>query len=104
VRGVLADGPPEALTPYWGRTAIVSGVAHFRPSGSLHRVDAERLSPGSERDLELWSSLPRPLLPSMDSRELHRPQGPRSGLNALIGQWPGDETDEEIFALLEELS
>ncbi len=104
VRGVLAEGQPEDLSPFWGQDAVVSGTAHFRPSGSLHRVDAERLSPGSDQDLRIWSSPPRPLAAALESRELHRPQGPRSGLNALVGQWPGDETEEEIFALLEELS
>ncbi|MDR1963272.1 MAG: hypothetical protein LBQ50_05795 [Planctomycetaceae bacterium] len=28
-------------------------------------------------------------------------QGPKN-YNAVIGQWPGDETDEEIVALLKE--
>ena len=36
-----------------------------------------------------------------DSRQ---PQGPDSGLNAILGQWPGDETDDEIAAELENLS
>ena len=40
----------------------------------------------------------------LDRRTLHRPQGPDSGVNALIGKWPGSESDEEIIALLEELS
>ena len=31
-------------------------------------------------------------------------QGPDSGLNAILGQWPGDETDDEITAELENLS
>lgn len=36
-----------------------------------------------------------------DSRQ---PQDPDSGLNAILGQWPGDETDDEIAAELEHLS
>ena len=36
-----------------------------------------------------------------DSRQ---PQGPNSGLNAILDQWPGDETDDEIAAELENLS
>ncbi|HEX4498360.1 MAG TPA: hypothetical protein VIE43_21970 [Thermoanaerobaculia bacterium] len=46
----------------------------------------------------------RPLVGRMDLKALHVPQGPDSGINAIIGKWPGDESDEEIFALLEELS
>lgn len=40
----------------------------------------------------------------LDRTALRQPQGPDSGLNAIIGRWPGDESDEEILALLEELS
>jgi len=43
-------------------------------------------------------------LKKFDRASLHKPQGPDSGINAVIGKWPGDETDEEINALLEELS
>lgn len=44
------------------------------------------------------------ILKKFDRSVLHQPQGPDSGLNAVMGKWPGDETDEEILALLEELS
>lgn len=47
---------------------------------------------------------PRPLCTSLALMELWRPQGAHSGLNAVVGAWPGDETDEEVFALLEEMS
>ena len=36
--------------------------------------------------------------------DFRQPQGPNSGLNAILGQWPGDETDDEIAAELERLS
>jgi hypothetical protein len=104
IRGVLAEGEPEALAPFFGKLAVVEGVAQFRPSGSLLRVDADLPQPASEQDLVLWSESPRPLFAPMDQRELRRPQRPDSGINAVIGAWPGDETDEEIFAWLEEIS
>jgi hypothetical protein len=44
----------------------------------------------------------------LDLKALHVPQGPNSGINAIIGKWPGDEglgDDEERFiALVEEIS
>jgi hypothetical protein len=36
--------------------------------------------------------------------DFRQPQGPDSGLNAILGQWPGDETDDEIAVELENLS
>lgn len=104
VRGVLAEGEPELLAPFFGKLAVVSGMAQFRPSGSLLRVDADGVAPGSEPDLALWSEPPRPLFAGLDTQALRKPQGSRSGLNAIIGAWPGEETDDEIFALLEEIS
>ena len=104
IRGVLAEGDPESLASFFGKVAIVSGLAQFRPSGSLLRVDADGLEPGGEADLALWSQSPAPLFAPMETRELRRAQGPRSGLSAVVGSWPGEETDDEIFALLEEIS
>ena len=33
-----------------------------------------------------------------------RPQAATTGIHAIFGRWPGDETEEEILAALEELS
>lgn len=104
IRGVLAEGEPDVLAPFFGRMVVVSGVAQFRPSGSLLRVDADLLQAAADQDLALWSQAPRPVFGTVNPREMRRPQGPRSGLNAIIGRWPGDESDEEILALLEEMS
>ena len=46
----------------------------------------------------------RPLVRTLDIKALHVPQGPRSGINAVIGKWPGNESEEEVLAMLEELS
>lgn len=104
IRGVLAEGAPEELAAHFGRIAIVSGTAQFRPSGTLLRVDADHLAPASEEDLRMWSVMPEPLDVQPSSRLVRQPQGPRTGINAIFGKWPGDETDEEIFRLLEEIS
>ena len=49
--------------------------------------------------------LPRSgILGRFDYSVLHQPQEPDSGMNAIFGKWPGDESDEEILALLEEMS
>lgn len=50
------------------------------------------------------SQVPRPLFAELDLQEMMRPQRPMTGINAVIGAWPGDETDEEIFKMLEEMS
>jgi hypothetical protein len=45
------------------------------------------------------------LVRKLDIAALHQPQGPDSGLNAIIGKWPGDDlSEEEFIALVEEMS
>ncbi|HAM57904.1 MAG TPA: hypothetical protein DCQ64_21835 [Candidatus Rokubacteria bacterium] len=105
-RGVVASDAIElrALAGLWGRTAVVSGLAKFRPSGSLLRVEAERIEPAGEHDVALWGTLPRPIFGPLDERSLRQPQGPRTGVGAILGQLPGEESDEEIIEALERLS
>src|SRR5208337_793147 len=84
------------------RSVVVSGLAVFRPSGKVLRIEADTISLASDSDLKIWSAEPEPLGARLDAKELHRPQCPRSGISAIFGRWPGDETDEEFEALLKE--
>jgi hypothetical protein len=52
----------------------------------------------TEAPAGVWRGTPDEL------QSLRQPQGPRSGINAIIGRWPGDESDEEAARALEELS
>jgi hypothetical protein len=104
VTGIAEGVEDRHLSGLWGKEAVVSGLAVFRPSGALLRIEADRIEPAKPSDMQTWSEVPQPLRSEIDSRALHKPQGPRSGVNAILGKWPGDETDDEIDALLEEIS
>jgi len=107
VRGVVASEAIDlaALAALWGRKVVVSGFARFRPSGSLVRVEAERIEPAEEHDVALWSALPWPNFGGpLDERSLRQPQGPTTGVGAILGQLPDEESDEEIIEALERLS
>jgi hypothetical protein len=104
VRGVRTDQGAETLKPYFGEPIVIEGMAQFRPSGRLLRVDVDRIYPATDRDVAVFSVEPRPLDQAIDPRLLRKPQGPSTGLNAIIGRWPGDESDEEFFRLVDELS
>lgn len=103
LRGVLAseDIDLSKLGSLWGQSAIVSGVAKFRPSGSVLRIDAEQVKAAGPGEMAVWSQPPHPLLGSLDVRALHHPQGPRSGVAAIFGQWPGDESEDEFRRALD---
>lgn len=104
VKCFLRQGTPEMLVSHLGKVAVIGGIAYFRPAGSLLRVDVDAVMPGSDLELALWSESPRPLFARPDAPVFFRLQGAQSGLESIIGAWPGDETDDEIFALLDEIS
>jgi hypothetical protein len=102
VRGVTERA--EDLRQPWGALVVVSGTAHFTSGGLVQRIEAERIEDAGDRDLALFSFAPMPLARPLSAPDVRKPQGPRSGLNAIFGRWPGEETDEEIRAVLDEIS
>jgi hypothetical protein len=81
------------------------------PGASLVFLSGEEVSPMASQKPKLpreaeadQQTSRRPLVRKLDLKALHQPQGPDTGINAIMGKWPGDESEEEILALLEELS
>lgn len=104
LRGIATESvEPGDLARLFGQPALVTGLAKFRPSGKVLRVEAERIEP-APGDITVWSTMPRPLAATIEPSRLRAPTGPKSGVAAIFGQWPGDESDEQIRAALEELS
>lgn len=93
----------KALPAFWGHKAVVHGQAKFRPSGRVLRLEATAIE-AANGDVRVWAEMPRPLFAAMDAAQLRAPQGPRSGINAIIGHWPGEETDDVVRQALERLS
>lgn len=104
VRGVLVESAAAGLKPLFGELVVIEGMAQFRPSGRLLRVDVERLAPAVATDLRIFSTEPAPLDARLDRRALRRAQTTSTGLAAVFGQWPGDESDEEIERYLRDVS
>lgn len=103
IRGVLSAGDIVELGGFLNKDVLVLGEAVFRASGNLLRVDADEVALAQD-EAPIWSRAPARPSETMDFGRLRRPQGPRSGIAAIIGRWPGDETDEQVRAALEELS
>lgn len=104
LKGVAERLDPSQLASLFGQPVVVMGMAVFRPSGSVLRIDAEQIQEASPQQTSLWSRLPRPTLTALDTRSLRVPQDERSGINAIYGRWPGDESEEELLAALKEAS
>jgi hypothetical protein len=80
--------------------ALVSSSGEEATTMASHKPTLPR----EEDDADQQPVRRRTLVRKLDIAALHQPQGPDSGINAIIGKWPGDESEEEILAFLEELS
>ncbi len=104
VRGIAQHDQLETLHGLWGKPVLVTGSAYFSPASKVLRVEAQIIRAASEKEEQLWGEVPEPLEAPIGQALLRVPQGPRSGLNAVIGKWPGDEDDETIWRALETMS
>ena len=103
VRGVLVDGDLESIRQSLNQRVVVVGRVVYRASGRALRIDAEAVTATADES-RFFSSIPKPVRQQFDLRETMREQQHKAGIAAIIGKWPGDETDEEIRRALEELS
>ena len=110
---VLEDGSP--VTAIWAldgmvdlaslldRQVVIEGLAEFRPSGSLLRVDADAIRHAVAGDAA-FSALPMPEIQrnyqqaAAVLRPGHKPYA------AIFGLIPADESDEEFTAAVEAMS
>ncbi len=115
LRGVSDRQQVARLQGLWGKRVVVTGIAHFTPEGGIQLLEAESIEPASATDLAIWGARPQSFeriqegtgsLPVAHESTAHLrvAQGPRSGVNAIFGQWPGDESDEEVERAVEALS
>lgn len=102
LRGVADDGISlEQLASMFGQFVTVTGEAIFRPSGRVLRIEASSFEVAAA-DVQVWAKVPRPLFsPAVSSPRNLAKQSPTTGLAAIFGRWPGDESDEELMAALE---
>lgn len=103
VAGVFPEDSSDQLQTLWRSRVLVMGKAVFRASGNLLRVEAESIEDGKDA-ASLFSTPPVPSNGRFDPEKLRRNQGSRSGMAAIMGKWPGDESEEEIARALEQIS
>lgn len=103
VRGRFEEPQEERFQELWNQHVLITGTADFKPSGLVRRVQTERLEPATDAH-EIWAQQPRAFQTSFDPREFRRASQGKGGLAMLVGQWPGDESDEEIEDILRRMS
>jgi hypothetical protein len=103
VVGLFADDQMDIMQTLWRQRVLVRGVAVYRASGRLLRIDADTVTSG-DGEAAIFSQMPAPSHAKLDVARFRKLQGSRSGMAAIMGQWPGDESDDEVEVALERLS
>lgn len=100
VRCAIVTDEIGSLGELLNREVTVLGKAVYRPSGAVLRVDVEAILNTSEgRDQFSYV----PLSFEHRSKPEAKSQTLRTGVAAIFGTWPGEETDSELLASLSEL-
>lgn len=98
----VIEGTGEELIPLLNRRPKERFRLITLPSESEYQTYEEALAKATTRTPEdIAAARDRLLQASPPPREL--PEG-KTLEDVILGQWPGDETDEEIWAALEKLS
>lgn len=87
----------ELLRSMLGQQVVVSGMAHYRPSGRLLLIDGESIAAARPEDTVFQRApVPRRQRFMLDTAG---PSDPR-GVESFFGTWPGDESDDQLLAAL----
>lgn len=92
----------ESIVEFMGKEITISGLAHFKPNGQLSFIDIQEFKKSTETD-KYFSKKPfaidttQQLLFQVEKKKKSNP------LKNIIGQWPGDENDEEFNDILKNL-
>jgi len=97
------DASVEALKDYFNRDVVVEGLAMFRPSGALLRVDASAIAAASARD-DFFRTVPSGTLVQDVQRVARLRPGEASVYARILGSIPAEETEEEFASAIEAMS
>jgi hypothetical protein len=104
VRGTFdADEQFDTFKSLLDQEVLVSGRATFKPSGTLRKLEARAIRPATEADA-LWTDTPEAHDQPLEIGKEPPSDTDDTGLEAIVGEWPGDESDDEIRQALRELS
>jgi hypothetical protein len=96
----LEEHDPLVLKEHFGKRVVLSGMAHYRPSGRLLLIEVEWIGSGGEAD-RFFEAVPVARLPSTSVPST--PQDAYSGVSAFFGIWPGVEDETQLLDALRKI-
>ncbi len=101
INGILSDEfEPENISKYWGKNLTIAGTAYYQPSGKMSFLYIERLYEPSEAD-KYFSKPSRKETVEQQIQRQQKQLKQNNHLSEIVGQWPGDESIEEILNALD---
>jgi hypothetical protein len=97
------EGAVDALKEFFNRDVVAEGLAVYRPSGSLLRLDVQAIAAAGPAD-EFFRALPVAQAQRDLGRALRLRAGEASPYERIFGRIPGEESDEAFLAAVEALS
>ncbi|MEX2345579.1 MAG: hypothetical protein WD604_08195 [Balneolaceae bacterium] len=87
------------ISEFFGKKVMVEGLANYKPSGSISAVEVSGIRLATEADR--WYETPHSAIrEQLDITELRAKQKYEGlSLEKIIGQWPGDESIEELLEM-----
>jgi len=97
------EDPVDSVAHLFNRDVICEGMAVFRPSGSLLRIDADAIEAAAGQ-VDAFRTVPV-AVPKLDFvRSVRARQGEPNPYASFLGSIPAEESDEEFARAIESLS
>ena len=101
VNGILSDDfEPGEISKYWGKELTIAGTAHYLPGGKMSFLYIERIFEPSASDKYFSKPSKKETVEQQIQRQQKQLKHPNH-LAEIVGQWPGDESIEEILNALD---
>lgn len=94
-----ADG--NVLSRFWSKRVLLEGTAHFKPSSVFLRLEADVIRQAEDSDA-LFAVLPAAIGTTPPRLYVPARHAKLAVRDAWVGQWPGEETEEQLLAALRE--
>lgn len=93
----------ESLKELFNRDVVVEGMAVFRPSGRLLRVDVRAIAPASGQD-DFFRTVPSAAARLQDGKPVRHGRDDGAAFARIFGRIPAEESEEEFLAAIDALS